>query len=55
MKFVQKENKIMKSNICIDIGGSYIKYAVFNKQKLKLYNLEKTDRATFLLRFCDFR
>ena len=38
----------MKSNICIDIGGSYIKYAVFYGQILKKYNLVSTDRANVL-------
>ena len=38
----------MKNNICIDIGGTYVKYAVFNKNTLKKYNFVKTDRADIL-------
>ena len=38
----------MKNNICIDIGGSYIKYAIFCKNELKKYNLVKTDRTNIL-------
>ena len=38
----------MKNNICIDIGGSYIKCAVFYGPTLKKYNIVSTDRANVL-------
>ena len=48
MKFGIKRIVNMKSNICIDIGGSYIKYAVFYGLILKKNNLVSTDRANVL-------
>lgn len=38
----------MKNNICIDIGGSYIKYAVFSENILNEYDLVQTDRTNIL-------
>lgn len=38
----------IKSNVCIDIGGSYIKCAVFYKDKIKKFSIVQTDRIRIL-------